>query len=249
MRITGVKTVKIQIRTSSAILLGLAIFLIILIASGLVYIRALALNPEKERPILIDSFKPYSETPINLPDQVSQIVLEGIWECDVYYSETPSFSLLLPSGGNSSNYLWEAEGTRLTLKSINMEMKDWEKAKASIGIPSLTSLENRGVLDILIRDFTEKDLFILSNGMADIRGDNNRIETLKLNIPGAGSTDFRDSEITNAEIQMSGVGSVQLNMNGGFLKGTLSGMGSIEYSGTVSRNTIKTTGLGSVEKK
>ena len=55
--------------------------------------------------------------------------------------------------------------------------------------------------------------------------------------------------VTDANVDISGAGNVKLQMAGGRLTGDLSGAANLEYSGTVSEETIDRSGMVSVRRR
>ena len=53
---------------------------------------------------------------------------------------------------------------------------------------------------------------------------------------------------TDAQVNLSGAGNVNLGMNGGVLSGNLSGFGNIEYYGSVSDQRVNISGFGKVHQ-
>ncbi len=237
-----------RIRTSTAILAGLLAFLILLLTGGLLTLRlAPSLPGDDERGF--SDFTAYQGRKENLPDTISRVVLDGVWDVEILRSDKASLEILIPEGSDPANFQSQIENTTLRLHSSSEKKQNREDIKTRITLPELTHLSNTGLAHVEIQDFETDSLSILSNGMGDIQGRNNRIENLKIQMPGAGAIDFSSSQVTNADIQLSGAGSISIRMAGGDLSGSLAGLGSIEYSGPVERNSITVSGLGSVSRK
>jgi hypothetical protein len=66
---------------------------------------------------------------------------------------------------------------------------------------------------------------------------------------GAGNIDFDDVLVTNADVQVSGAGNLRLNMAGGRLTGHMSGAGNLDYRGTVSEQSVSTSGVVNVRRR
>ena len=86
------------------------------------------------------------------------------------------------------------------------------------------------------------------SGVADIRGKNSSFDKAVITLSGTGNIDLSDVITINADVQLSGLGSINLYMDGGELSGNLSGLGNIEYSGKADRNNLKVTVLGNVSR-
>ena len=75
------------------------------------------------------------------------------------------------------------------------------------------------------------------------------IDSLILDKSGVGNLDLGDVTVTNAEVDVSGAGSVTLRMGGGRLSGDMSGFGNLEYYGTVSEQTVESSGFVNVRRR
>jgi hypothetical protein len=118
---------------------------------------------------------------------------------------------------------------------------------ARITMPELESLTLAGASDVTLSGFAGERLAITSTGAAEIEGRASRYTELELTMTGAGEADLGDVTVTNAELAISGAGEVTLRMAGGRLTGNLSGAGQVDYYGTVSEQSIATSGVGRVE--
>ena len=239
-----------KVKISTAILIGLAFFLILVITGGFLYIRSLAV-PDYPTLTENDSFREFSgeTTEIPLSESISRINLDGAWDCTILQGEPGVIKITLPEGMSPSSVKWNSHSPLLSLQNKGERDSGWEAVKVQITLPTLSYLSNQGIADLLIEDFKCPTLKIQSSGLINLRGEENVIDELSINLSGAGSIDFSDSLSTNADINLSGAGSIILNMDGGTLDGSLSGLGNIEYYGTVSRNKIHNSGLGQIKKK
>ena len=70
--------------------------------------------------------------------------------------------------------------------------------------------------------------------------------TIDVTTSGAGDVDLEEVTVTNAEVSVSGAGSIALRMAGGRLTGELSGAADVRYSGTVSEESISRSGAADV---
>ena len=242
---------KNRIRISTAILAGLMTFLIILILSAILFIRFQAETPRTQgRPggtaleeTSADSVR------IELDNSVNAITLSGIWECEVEASDSAELSIIIPDSANPGDISWDVKNRRLILENHGEHRDKDEHIKALLRLPYLESISSSTVTSLNFTGFSGEELEIIGSGIADISGKDSRYENILITLSGAGSVDLSGTESRNARVILSGAGSVELNMTGGTLEGELSGLGSIEYRGQVSRNTLKTTGLGRVSPK
>jgi hypothetical protein len=118
---------------------------------------------------------------------------------------------------------------------------------ATITMPQLARVTLTGASELTLRGFEGERLAITSTGAAQIEGRASRYRALELTMSGAGEANLSDVTVTDADLGISGAGQVTLRMAGGRLTGHLSGAGEVEYYGTVSEQSITTSGVGRVE--
>lgn len=146
----------------------------------------------------------------------------------------------------------EIEGGRL---SLDYEggwcagcFRDDRAIEATVTMPALESLDFSGTSSASFSGFEGSALSIDVSGGVDLRGTASRFDTLALDMSGAGNIDLAGAPVTNADVDVSGAGNIKLNMAGGRLTGDMSGTGNLEYSGTVSEESIDRAGLVNVRR-
>jgi hypothetical protein len=127
--------------------------------------------------------------------------------------------------------------------------RDSEALKATITMPALQGLELSGASSLSFSGFEGRELSIVSSGASELRAAASRFDDLRLVLSGAGSAQLGDLTATNADVTVSGAADVRLRMAGGRLTGRLSGASDVEYSGTVSEQSISQSGAGSVRQR
>jgi hypothetical protein len=120
--------------------------------------------------------------------------------------------------------------------------------KVTIAMPVLESLELSGASTVSFSGFEGARLSIASSGAAEIRAATSRFDTLTLQLSGAGNADHDEISVANAEVSVSGAANVTLNMAGGRLTGSMSGAGNLEYRGTVTEQSIDSSGLVNIRR-
>jgi Putative auto-transporter adhesin, head GIN domain len=120
--------------------------------------------------------------------------------------------------------------------------RDGLRMKARVTMPSLETLGVSGAASVTFSGFDGTTLAVMASGATNLRGLSSRYRDLELGLSGAGQLDLRDVVATNAHVNLSGVGSIKLRLDGGTLSGSASGAASIEYSGTVSEERIARSG-------
>lgn len=124
-----------------------------------------------------------------------------------------------------------------------------EAPQATITMPALESLVLSGTSTLSFTGFEGERLALTSSGASEVRAASGRFETLALVMSGAGNIDLDDLLVTNADIQVSGAGNLRLNMAGGRLTGSMSGAGNLDYRGTVSEQSVSTSGVVNVRRR
>jgi hypothetical protein len=123
---------------------------------------------------------------------------------------------------------------------------DGENLEATITMPALAGIDLAGASELTLTGFSGEALAITVAGQTEIEGDG-RYDELQLVVNGMGEVNLDDVVVTDAHVVLSGMGEVTLNMNGGVLSGTVSGMGQIRYHGTVREQNVVTSGFSSVD--
>jgi len=149
----------------------------------------------------------------------------------------------------------ERSGDELTL---GYESRGWsfgpfgravESPQATITMPALESIVLSGTSTLSFTGFEGDRLSLTASGAAEVRAASGRFDALALTMSGAGNVDFDDVVLTNADVRVSGAGNLKLNMAGGRLTGHMSGAGNLDYRGTVSEQSVTTSGLVNVQRR
>ena len=121
--------------------------------------------------------------------------------------------------------------------------------RATITMPELTSIVLSGTSTLSFTGFEGDQLSLTSSGASEVRAASGRFDSLALTMSGAGNVDLDDVVVTNADIRVSGAGNLKLNMAGGRLTGQMSGAGNLDYRGTVSEQSVTTSGVVNVRRR
>jgi len=147
----------------------------------------------------------------------------------------------------------EQDGDRLEL-DIDGERwfggfgRDNDGPEATITMPALESITLSGASQVSFSGFDGDRLSIVSSGASEVRATAGRFDTLSLELSGAGNADLDEISVTNADVSASGAANITLNMAGGRLTGDMSGAGNLAYRGTVSEQSIDTSGFVNVRR-
>ena len=178
------------------------------------------------------------------------VVVRGGWDIVVKQGENWNVKITYPE--NMEKYLdIEVEDEHLVLGLHNVRSGKRDKElhlKAELTMPRLEYLEVAGAADLEFKGFSGENLHIMLAGAANIEGYRSDFEKLELRLNGAGRVDLEEVEVHDAEVSLAGAGDVQLNMTGGVLSGSLAGVGSIRYHGTIAENRVGVFGVGGVKK-
>lgn len=120
---------------------------------------------------------------------------------------------------------------------------------ATITMPALEGLELSGASTLSFAGFEGRELSIVSSGASELKATASRYDDLRLVLSGAGSAALGELTVTNADVTVSGAANVRLRMAGGRLTGRLSGASDVEYSGTVTEQSISQSGASSVRQR
>jgi Putative auto-transporter adhesin, head GIN domain len=120
---------------------------------------------------------------------------------------------------------------------------------ARIVMPALEAVEMHGASSLDFSGFAGERLAIDASGAVAIDGRDSRYGALGLKISGAGRADLGGVTTTAARIDVSGVQTVTLRMAGGPLSGGVSGVSRVDYSGTVSSQDVRASGVSRVEHR
>ncbi len=187
----------------------------------------------------------FVETSVNLEETV-RIEVEGVWKVRVMPAENgASVELSAPedvideviSRSDSTLRLVIPPGARSFRSSL----------EATVYTDSLEELSIEGASSVELEDLSIDALLITIEGAGSIEAEDLAVQTLTVNAEGAANVDFMDSSVANAQINIEGAAKVDLMMGGGFLEGSLEGIGKVRYRGEVSKRNFSIDGLGSIE--
>ena len=174
--------------------------------------------------------------------------ITGTWE--IHIQKGSEYAVEITGPANILDKIEVSQsGKELKIKNPSHRSLFNDSFKIDLTLPDLESLSIAGGVDLIFNGFNGKSLRIDLSGAGRIQGLDSRYEYLVLNCSGAGQLDMSDCLSVNADVNLSGAGEVLLNMDGGLLDGSISGLGSVEYTGQFSRNQMKVTGLGNVSRR
>jgi hypothetical protein len=181
-----------------------------------------------------------------------RIDARGTWEVTVVQGAEWDVALRYPEEIEQQLRV-RVEGDRLVLDYQRSGWGWWrgtnnrDRVLARITMPELSAVELSGETKLDISGFSGAELVITASGATKIDGRDGAYDELTLVVSGAGDVDLGRVVVDQARVVVSGAGNVLLNMNGGALSGTISGVGKVRYRGSVSRENVVASGMSSVE--
>jgi len=121
--------------------------------------------------------------------------------------------------------------------------------RAELELENLTMFKLGGATDAELQGFKGKELELVFDGASNVKGIGLESENLKLRTAGASNIDLSDSSFVNVELDLEGASNVEIHLDGGRLSGEIAGFGSVEYSGSVSEQTVRTDGVASIHRR
>jgi hypothetical protein len=103
------------------------------------------------------------------------------------------------------------------------------KPRVDVTVPALTGVELEGAPEVRVRGVRSSSFDVEVAGAGRLRADG-KVETLKVDVAGAGDVDLFDLETTDAEVEVSGAGDVDLRATG-HVRATVSGAGDVRVKG------------------
>ncbi len=182
----------------------------------------------------------------------NSLKISGDWNVVVNKGDNYNVTLIVP--GNVINRLdvyKKGSILHIGLKSggFSLFSSSYSNLKAIITMPKLRSVHCSGDTKIKLSNFAGDKFNLKVSGDSYVFGANNVFKTFTVKGSGDSKINFNKSKITNANIFISGDGSVLLNMDGGALMGRLSGAATIKYTGGTSNVNGETSGAARISKQ
>lgn len=241
-----------KLRTSTAILLGLGLFLVLLIGGSFLSLYASFSGAEKgTHDGLFRRGASLSEgrtLTLPLEEALRGVELRGAWSCRIEQGEASAATLRLPEGSREEDFDWEIRRGILLLR-YRSSSTEGEAARAELVLPELTELNSKAAGELRFAGFEGETLSVRSSGAVDLKGEGSRYRRIEVRLSGAGEVDLREVPAEDVLVDLKGAGSVELFMEGGLLEGELAGVGSVRYGGEIRENRVKISGLGTVSPR
>jgi len=234
-------------KRSSKILAGALVVLLALSLTGIIisrlYFNSIIGNEHKPAgtvEIKNSKTENYSNKGFN------SLTITGHWKTSITRGDRYSVKISGPANLLDKTGVTQ-DGKTLTITNDNSLILHDNTFSVEVTLPKIEQIKIDGTADLDFTGFAGETLNIVLSGAGRIRGFDSRYENLTLLCSGAGQLDLTKCLTFNADVNLSGAGEILINMDGGVLSGTISGLGSVEYSGRIRENRLKVTGLGSVK--
>ena len=236
---------KTSTKVLGSTLLIITAILSVGIISSRIYLNTVMGSDYKER---ADIILEENETMALEVQDFSSIDFIGAWNVKITQGSTYKVEVEGPR-----NLLGEIElqqtGKQLSVRNDYKGGFGTETFTIRMTIPELEGITIAGGADLSFDGFTGEELDVTLSGAGRIRAFNSEYKKLNVTCSGAGQLDFTDLISRDANVNLSGAGEVLVNMDGGELSGSISGMGSVKYEGRISNKSIRVSGLGEVSPK
>jgi len=177
-----------------------------------------------------------------------KIDISGSWEVELIQGD--SWNVDLSSAEESSGRIEVSVSNGTLNLSQRSSFNLWGSGSdpvATVQMPNLSELDIAGASEVEIVGFEGEELDVDVAGAIEITAKESRYTNLMIDGAGAVDVEFKGLIATNAQIDMSGASDMTLTMDGGELTGDISGAGSVDYYGSVSKQSIDISGAGSIE--
>ncbi|MBN2658818.1 MAG: DUF2807 domain-containing protein [Spirochaetales bacterium] len=238
-------------KKSGIVLFGGALFIFIILLSALFFFRYHAyhfLVSDRDS----DRFPEAAgivETRTYSFSDYNSLYFENMWDVEItgsdrYYMEIEADRSLL----DIVDITKEGTVVRLSYEGYVRGLSDQnDTVKVRIGLPEIGKIEFAGMGNIELKEFNLDSLEINNSGASNIEAEDVVVRNLSLTVNGAANADFHRVSVENCHLDISGAAKIRLNMSGGLLTGQVSGAASVDYSGTVSEQSVEVSGIGSLE--
>ena len=176
-----------------------------------------------------------------------EITLIGKWRAEFIQGRDRRMELSWPqSYGNQVR--WKIREDRLELEFDPPFLRDAPGvfATATITMPELGRLELEGYNQVRLQGFEGDRLTLSVKGNNLVEGDGGYYAMLELLVAGMNQISLGALPARGAEVHIQGNNGVTLSMDGGTLSGFIAGVGTLEYHGTVSAETVHIAGVAHV---
>jgi len=174
------------------------------------------------------------------------IDVQGVWNVQIIPGD---FAIELGNKQNAQYIGLSGQSLKLdnTLSSQNQET-----AEIIIHLPDITRLSMSGASKVSMTNFKQQTPVLLNlelSGATKLIVDKSIYKKIHITMSGASNVSFKSSELEQVALDASGVSKLELNtFINGKLSGSASGATNISYSGTLTENTIQSSGAVNIHQ-
>jgi hypothetical protein len=187
----------------------------------------------------------FIEAVLQLPE-TTEISVEGVWKVRVLPADGEA-RVELNAPQEFVDYVRDGSDEQLNLGVPSGYRNIRGSLEAVVYTDSLARIRIAGASQIELEDLSLDTLRLEVEGAGNIESEDVSVNELIVIAEGAANVDFMDSSVVNADIRVEGATKVDLMMGGGYLRGSLEGIGKVRYRGEVSDRQFSIDGLGSIE--
>lgn len=142
----------------------------------------------------------------------------------------------------------EVSGTTLVIDRKDHWWQGWDNKsiRVTITLPQLKSFALGGAGDVAIQGFTGGASAISISGTGNIKA-HGKLDSLNVNLNGAGNVDFADVSANQVTVAVNGTGAVNVRAED-TLNAAVNGVGSIAYLGSPDELHTAVNGVGSIRQ-
>lgn len=142
----------------------------------------------------------------------------------------------------------EKQGSALRFSQERSFRNQENQIQIHLTLPDLPKLEIFGGATGVMKGLSQDKFTIKSEGGIVITLQECDFEQFDMDLAGGSIIHALDSKTRNADVTLRGGGDVKLHMNGGRLTGMVEGAASIAYTGELSLEDVKSSGVASVKR-
>jgi len=178
----------------------------------------------------------------------NQLNFSGGWRVKVEAGDEYSILLRTPKS-LEDNLEVRKKGEYLMIGTRGLLDMESQHFEARISMPYLKGLNASGGLDAELSGFRGEEMILEGSGGLNIKARDCAYTDLWVETSGGVNADLREMPVKNAHVDASGALHMILSMQGGELTGQINGAGSLEYYGSVSKNTLSVSGVSNIRHR
>jgi Putative auto-transporter adhesin, head GIN domain len=175
----------------------------------------------------------------------TSIAGNGAWEITIHQGAVSSVTVSFPESLSNLVAVTQ-EGDTLTFSLQGDAPPFSGRLRADVTMDTLKRIDLSGAGSVSFSGFTGRELLVRCSGAASVEGTKSRFDTISVATSGAADILLREAPAREARVDASGAGKITLNMTGGNLSGTATGVVSVQYWGSAAAESVRTSGAAQV---